>query len=237
MNQKHYDRFFIRTLLYLSLSLPIFAAAYPSEVNELHMGSCWVQGYGDVWRLASFNDGRAFELDRIQVRMAIKNNLNPHLDSLGLGPAPSRYEVYFYCSGAGHSVFLSFLDEKKPLCIRTDASFQNFDVYVNHDALPERGCQAASPATVILMTAFDEDTQQIEERLTQDPYNQWIQDLEVFRDRVVVHLKPEHIFKEKDFLDLIKYDLVLWTHVRTGLLDELVLINGEQIFLWKDGIH
>lgn len=241
------------SLLGLSLSiltttlLPFFAKAQSSpegQIQELDSGACWVQQSVESpgWKIASFNDNATFfvwpDEQILSAPHKFETKLTEKLKLLFPNFPPSKYKLHLHCSGAGHQVLITVMNEKTPLCIwakksaTSNASLDIHTVLPNPHPVTDSACYGVSPASFLFVMNDGADPAVLEKYLLRK-YRTAIKSTRVSKVLGYIHvqLKKKFAFKEREVRELFLKDATVAAQIRNIEFDGAIITTGQELFL------
>jgi hypothetical protein len=222
----------------------LVSQAFAVEVEELDIGACWARaettGGQTVWKVASFNDDRNFYYP---LNNQLEDAITTELKKIFAHYPESQFRVDLHCGGAGHRLFISFLDGKKPVCAwakRSANSNVEFDVEQiapNPNADPNQPCLGINPGVLLLGLKNASKSRPIQQYL-KVRYGRMIESISYSQNLglMTVSLKKMYQFNEKTVHDLWANDRFLKPRLNYVEYDGQVIISGAYLQL-KTGTY
>lgn len=210
----------------------------PKTVLEVDAGACWAsegqsRAPSSSWKIASFNDGRAFSIDAFRVKQELMPRLKGEIRRLGITSlATTEYQVHLHCSSAGHILMLNFGDADVPMCVHTDGAFQTLGIYPHFEG-GHGPCFGQEALSLLLVPKVDANSQALAKTLQGPEFADLVAEVRWMPSVLHVILRREHRFHE----DQARQRLL--SHATVGPLLEAIdynrlsLISGSSLYLFS----
>lgn len=222
---------FFAALLVTSLAQ---AQMSPPPVESLDQGACWVsQIEPEVWRVASFNDTTAFQIDANRLQYEFEPALTRELKNLGLSEmAATKYETHIHCSGAGHIIIMNFKDAATPLCVLTNSTLDKMTVNIN-PLKQEGACGGAAQQTVIIKALDAIHAKTLADILSGERFKEMVGDIELMPaiGAVTVKLNTSWRFREGQAMAKFRADSELALHIDDLMYSHVWTVVGQSMHL------
>ncbi len=224
-------------------SLLIFAVAFASvqahaqlkQVIELDSGACWASEEGaGAWKIASFNDGAAFPIDRFRLEREFFPVLERQLRDQGFDTfGAAGFQAHLYCSSAGHGLIFNFGGAERPFCAHASGALDETSVYPHFDG-GEGECSGVEPLSLLVTPKPTEDVAHFALALRGPEHEGLVVDARALplAGLVAVTLRAEYRFREDEARDQLLRDAVLGPRIESVDYNSVHLVSGSSRFLF-----
>lgn len=209
-------------------------------VSVLDHGACWLGldnlGGENRWGIASFGDGKSFQLSKRIINVSYNSKIERALRSAGLEKYPqTEYELWLNCTSVGAYLSLNFMEGNPSLCIRIDHQGSHeikISLFSNNISTPGF-CYGEKPLTIIMYSGLDIDPSGIKNYLL-DSYPEAIEAVS-YRSlnalgfiQYMVTVTKDFEFSQKRVVERLKADENLSAKVTDIGYDNVLGLAGEK---------
>ncbi|MCM2282251.1 MAG: hypothetical protein NDI61_10440 [Bdellovibrionaceae bacterium] len=238
MNQDSQMKFFslvctaaVTTLLLMGPD----AAADTQEVTVVDEGACWIaEGAPQDWRVASFNDEKAFVLNPFRLEQELFPLLDVELRALGVTSFDATdVEIHLHCSSAGHALLVNLGNAGLPFCAHTDGDLRAVRVYP-HFGGGSGACYGVEALSLVMLLNSPQDVAFVEALLEGPEYEDLIASIEPLTQLgiLLVQLQPTHRFREDDARARLLQDPSLGSKLKAIEYNSLSRVAGSTVLLF-----